>query len=149
MLLQTCKCFFLPWNTKGDVTALLHKMKVDGDQGLSNSKRERENTSKYSTCLLKPYDSFVRRLKFTVSHFSLKFLLDSCGHHSLSLYIKEQLWHSAINNAFCVPYRFEKIWEWANDDRIFIFVKILPLTDWHTGFNNRPDLDAYLQCALR
>ncbi len=72
------------------------KMKVVGDQGLSNSReREREHynstISKYSTCLLKPYDSFVRRMTFTVSNFSLKLLLDSCGLHSLPLYIKEQL----------------------------------------------------------
>ncbi len=44
--------------------------------------------------------------------YSLKILFESRGCHSLSLYGKEQLGHSAINNYFCVPqkkksYRFQ------------------------------------------
>jgi len=32
----------------------------------------------------------------------------ACDHHFLSLYGKEQLWHSAIHNLFCIPQKKER-----------------------------------------
>ncbi len=45
MLFQNLQVFFLPWNTKGDVTALLHKNESGWRPGAIKLQRERENTT--------------------------------------------------------------------------------------------------------
>lgn len=79
---------------------IFHTVKVNGNQGLWSSKA---------------FQVWWRRKSFYIyiyifflsQNLALKILPDSCGHHSLSLYEKEKVGLSAINNLFCVSHEKE------------------------------------------
>lgn len=93
-MFQTCLTFLL-WNTKGDVLRNVHAapfytIKVNGDQKMNNLSIT-ELVHMTPVLHFECSEAICLRNVRNLRCYSLEILLDSCGHHLLLLYRKEQL----------------------------------------------------------